>query len=123
MLQFFRESANSRKKTPPQKNCGGVQTIKKLDFEFCCCKPSAEFRQLADGIKLNLKFPGTCASEISLLSLQTCEQSECAAAGCKRFEKMLAFSRERVNLFDTLNSAAENLRRSGSDKTAQKFPD
>ena len=42
-----------------------------------------------DGIGLNLKFPGTCASEISLLSPQTCERSERAAAGCIPSDKCL----------------------------------
>src|SRR5699024_4731750 len=35
-----------------------------------------------DGIKSNLFFPATCASEKTLLSPQACEQSECDAAGC-----------------------------------------
>ena len=32
--------------------------------------------------RLNLFFPGACITEKTLLTLQTCEQSECAAAGC-----------------------------------------
>ena len=49
-----------------------------------------------DGIRFDLKFPGTCASEISLLSPQTCERSECAAADCFPSRKCLHF-RESVS--------------------------
>ena len=60
-----------------------------------------------DGIKSNLFFPATCASEKTLLRPQTCERSRrgCAVrcSGLHLFEKMLAFLREAVDFVDSLS--------------------
>ena len=55
-------------------------------------EPSAEFRRPQTAKKGAIsKIPRTCASEFCLLSLQTCERSECAAAGCFPSRKCLHF--------------------------------
>ena len=67
-------------------------------------KLSAEFRR-PQAAKQGLKpfFPGTCASEKTLLSPQACALCACDAAGCFPLSKMPAFLRSVANLFDMLS--------------------
>ncbi len=69
-------------------------------------KPSAEFRRL-QAAKANekLSFPGTCASEKTLLSPQVCALKERARGGLHLLEKMLAFLRCVSRFLDTRRPA------------------
>ena len=66
-----------------------------------------------DGIKSNLFFPGTCASEKTLLSLQVWHLAlgtNDARGGPHLFEKMLAFLREPVDVVDRLSRTCTHVR-------------
>ena len=67
--------------------------------------PSAEFRRLqAAKSNENLSFPGTSASEKTLLSPQVCAPLGRARSGLHLISKMLAFLRSVSRLLDTRTS-------------------